>query len=78
MTDASNIRDEVLTFLLSSPTPEQIAAFRASEAAQDRLRHLLEANRMGTLTQAERAELDDACNINHLFKLLKAKAQALH
>lgn len=40
---ASN-QDEVLTFLLTSPTPEQILRFHASEAAQTaaevhRLRH---------------------------------------
>ncbi len=36
--------DEVLDFLLSQPTPEQIIALRASETAQERLRYLLDGN----------------------------------
>jgi hypothetical protein len=36
MTDAASvsIQDEVLDFLLSSPTPKQIIAFHASDTAQ--------------------------------------------
>jgi hypothetical protein len=71
---ATNIQDEVLTFLLSSPTPQQIIAFQASEVAQERLRYLLAANREGSLTPGERAELDEASHMNHFVMLLKAKA----
>lgn len=70
----TNIQDDVLTFLLSSPTPQQIIAFRASDAAQERLRVLLEANRQGTLTDMERAELDEASQYNHFVIQLKARA----
>jgi hypothetical protein len=71
---STSIQDEVLTFLLSSPTPRQIIAFQASDAAQERLRYLLEANRQGTLSDAERAELDEASHMNHFVIRLKAKA----
>ena len=71
---STSIQDEVLTFLLSSPTPEQIIAFKASDLAQERLRHLLDANRQGLLTDAERAELDEASQMNHFVMRLKAKA----
>ena len=70
----ANIQDEVFGFLLSSPTPQQIVAFHASEAAQQRLRYLLDANRDGILSDAERAELDEASQINHFVTRLKAKA----
>jgi hypothetical protein len=70
----ASIQDEVLAFLLSSPAPQQIIDFHASETAQERLRYLLEANRQGTLSPEERAELDEASQLNHLFMLLKAKA----
>ena len=66
--------DEVLTFLVSSPTPQQIIEFHASPAAQERLRYLLDVNREGTLTAEELAELDEASWINHFVILLKAKA----
>lgn len=73
-TTPATIQEEVLTFLLSSPTPEQIIAFHASDTAQARLRALLNANRNGTLTDDERAELEEASQINHFVTLLKAKA----
>ncbi len=69
-----NITDEVLSFLVSAPTPEQIIAFHASETAQERLRLLLDGNRNGTLTERERAELDEMSQIDHFFTLIKARA----
>jgi hypothetical protein len=51
-----------------------VIAFRASDVAQDRLRYLLDANRNGTLNPEERAELDEASQLNHFIMLLKAKA----
>ena len=41
----ASIQEEVLAFLLSTPTPQNIIDFQASEAAQERLRYLLETNR---------------------------------
>ncbi|MFO7321997.1 MAG: hypothetical protein DIU68_009705 [Chloroflexota bacterium] len=74
----ASVQDEVLTFLLSSPTLQEIIAFHASDAAQERLRYLLDANREGTLSSEERAELEEASQINHFMILLKTKAhQAL-
>ena len=69
-----DIQDEVMAFLLSSPTPQQIIDFRASDFAQQRLRYLLDANRNGTLTTEEASELDVASNVNHFMMTLKAKA----
>ena len=71
----TSIQDEVLTFLLSSPSSQDILAFHASEASQARLRYLLDANRNGTLTESERAELEEATQLNHFIMLLKAKAR---
>jgi hypothetical protein len=68
------IQDEVLDFLLSAPGPEQIIAFHASETSQARLRSLLDANRNASLTDSERAELDEATHLNHMMILLKARA----
>lgn len=70
----ASIQDEVMAFLLSSPTPQQIRDFRASEMAQQRLRYLLDANRNDMLTSDEAAELDEASNVNQFMMTLKAKA----
>ena len=69
-----SITNEVLDFLVSAPTPEQIIAFHASDTAQDRLRTLLDNNRNGTLTAEEKTELDEMHRINHFFTLIKARA----
>ncbi|MBI5671585.1 MAG: hypothetical protein HZC41_26635 [Chloroflexi bacterium] len=71
----SPVYDEVYRFLVQSPTPEEIIAFRASTATQERVRHLLEINREGHLTPEEQAELDEFESVNHFVSMLKAYAQ---
>ena len=66
--------DEVSDFLVSAPTPQEIIAFRASEALDDRLHELLEKNREDALTADEQSELDTFIKIGHLLTMLKAKA----
>jgi hypothetical protein len=65
---------EVLDFLLKRPTPQEIAAFKVSPQAQERLRALLEKNREAALTDEETAELDVYEQLEHLMILLKARA----
>ncbi len=73
----TTIQKEVLSFLLSSPTPHSIVDFYASDAAQARLRYLLDANRQDTLNGEEQAELEEASQMNHFVILLKAEARQL-
>jgi hypothetical protein len=68
---------EVMDFLLSRPTPNDILAFRVSATAQERLEALLDKNREDHLTPNEMAELETYSQINHLLILLKAQAQRL-
>src|SRR2546421_9829308 len=64
----------ILTFLAGAPSAEEIAAFTPPPEAQQRLRALLDAERAGTLTAIERAELDELERIEHLVILLKSGA----
>jgi hypothetical protein len=66
--------DEVIDFLLSQPTPEQVIELRASDEAQERLRYLLDASRSNTLNDAERAELDAYIELDNLVARLKIRA----
>lgn len=68
--------NEVDEFLTSTPTPEQIIAFRPSQPAQERLRSLLEANQNGTLTPDESMELDATMGVENFMRRLKIKALA--
>lgn len=67
--------DEVLDFLLSAPTPEDVIAMRPSTEVQERLRYLLDNNRNDTLNDAERAELDAYLQLEHFVRRLKIRAQ---
>jgi hypothetical protein len=63
--------DEVLDFLLCAPTPEAVIELRPSEAAQERLRYLLDGNR----NDAERAELDAYLQLERFVRQLKIRAR---
>ena len=67
---------EVLDFLITSPTPQDIIAFKVSPEAQERLRLLLNKNRENNLTVSEVAELDVYEQLEHLMILMKARAIA--
>lgn len=66
---------EILDFLVHTPSPEQILGFKCSPPVQARLEELLEKNQQGTIAEEEAIELDTYHQINHFFILLKAHAQ---
>ena len=68
--------DEGDEFLTSTPTPEQILVFRPSEAAQERLRRLLDANGNRPLSTDEEAELNESLAIEGFMRRLKVRALA--
>jgi hypothetical protein len=70
----SPLYDEVLDFLLSAPTPEQVAAFHASGTTQARVDYLLERNRSGVMSPEEKAELDEFMRVEHFVRMLKIRA----
>jgi hypothetical protein len=65
---------QILDFLVATPSPQDIIAFKVSAETQARLGELLEKNREDTLTESEQAELDAFEQIDHIMSLLKAKA----
>ncbi|NWF69331.1 MAG: hypothetical protein HXY40_09605 [Chloroflexi bacterium] len=64
---------EILDFLLSQPTPQQIIDLRPSEALQERLRLLLDGNRNNTLNDGERIELEEYLRLEHFVRQLKIR-----
>lgn len=71
-----DVWNEVDDFLTSTPTPEQILAFRPSQAAQERLHSLLDANRSRPLSADEEAELNETLAVETFMRRLKVKALA--
>lgn len=66
---------EVIDFLASTPTPEQIIAFKPSDQLEQRLSYLLEQNRHDALAVEERSELDEFLRMNHFMNMLKIRAR---
>lgn len=72
-TPAVQTASEIIAFLSTGPTPDQVAAFTVSERAQQRLRRLLTLNQAGLLATEEQVELDEIEQIEHIVILLKAQ-----
>ncbi|MGF1515364.1 MAG: hypothetical protein ACFB5Z_16920 [Elainellaceae cyanobacterium] len=70
----SDTYQEILDFLISRPTSEQIVNFKVSATSQQRLQTLLEKSRDAVLTDTETAELDLYEQLDTLMGLLKVRA----
>ena len=65
---------EILGFLASNPTPEDIQAFQSNPEIQTRLRLILDRNTTGTIAPNETLELDEYEEIEHLMIMLNKKS----
>ena len=72
--DGFNGIAEVLEFLATLPTPEEIIALRPSEALQTQISNLLEKHRDRSLTDAEAQMWEQYQYLEHLIRKAKAKA----
>ena len=72
----SGLRREVIAFLARRPSRDEIIAFRPSEQAAARAQELLRRNADGALTPSEDAELDEMCEVERFFSLIKAEVLA--
>lgn len=70
-----SITEIVTDFLGSAPTLQEITAYRLPNDLQNRAHQLLDKNRSGSLTDEERAEMEQFRQIDHLLTLIKAKAR---
>ena len=65
---------EFVEFLTTSPTLEQMADFRLSDAMENHISALLEANRDGVISKDEQAELDEFLRLEHIVRMMKIRA----
>ena len=73
--ETTGLGHEVIAFLAGGPHPREIVAFRPPQDVVERSRELLERSREGTLTAAERAELDELAALDSFVSLVKAEAR---
>ena len=67
--------EEVVDFIAAGTTPQNVIAFRPSEASQARVEDLLSREKDGELSPAEKSELDHYLQLEHLMRLAKARAR---
>lgn len=65
---------DVLNFLATLPTPEQVLALRAPPGRSKRVQALLAKRQDGEWTPAEEAEMDAMLELNHVVTLAKGRA----
>jgi hypothetical protein len=67
--------EEVIEFIAAGSTSENVAAFRPSESARERLAYLLYREKTSSLSVDEQSELDHYLKLEHLMRLAKARAR---
>jgi hypothetical protein len=66
--------EEIIDFIAAGTTPESLINFQPSESAKERVADLIFREKNGTLSETERAELDNYMVLEHLLRLAKARA----
>jgi GTP-dependent phosphoenolpyruvate carboxykinase len=66
---------EIIDFIAAGTRPENIIAFRPSEAVKERVAELIAKNKTETLSQEEQSELEHYLQLEHLMRLAKARAR---
>lgn len=66
--------EEIVDFLSQGTTPEAVAAFEASTEAKQRVAELVSKEKLDELPPDEAAELNHFIEIEHLMRLVKARA----
>lgn len=65
--------EEIADFFAHSPSAEEIAAFRLSQPAIERVRDLLAKNAAGTLSREESEELDQLVLLDRIVMLIRSR-----
>jgi len=67
---------EIIDFIASGSCPADVAAFQASEEARVRVQELMEREKREALSPDEAFELTHYLQLEHLMRLVKARAAA--
>ena len=66
---------EIIDFIAAGTTPQEVANYRPSPAAQQRVANLIEREQDQHLSPDEKAELEHFMELEHILRLAKAKAR---
>ena len=68
---------ELVDFVAAGSTPEEVANYRPSAEAQERVAELVEREKASTLSEEEAAELGHFLELEHILRMAKARARAI-
>jgi hypothetical protein len=69
------IFSEILDFLVTSPSLQEIIDFKPSQDLEEQLSYLLAQNKRDALSEEERLDLDAFLQLNHFVNMLKIRAR---
>lgn len=75
MTIQSKAYSDVISFMIEGKSPEEIIAFKASDALNERVLELVNKQKNQTISKEENKELDQYMWLEHLMRLAKARAK---
>ena len=67
--------EEIIEFIASGTTPGNVAAFRPSEEAKERVADLIKREKNSDISPDEESELNHYLQLEHLMRLAKARAR---
>jgi hypothetical protein len=70
-----NAQDILIDFMLANIKPETLLDFKASDEAHDYMYDLIDKEKMGLATSAQKRELDQFMALEHLLRVVKSKAR---
>lgn len=75
MSAATPVYLEIIDFIAAGTTPQEVANYRPSPAAQQRVADLIEREQNQHLSPDEKSELEHFMELEHILRLAKAKAR---
>ena len=67
--------EEIVDFIAAGTSPQNVIAFRPSEIARQRVWDLVAREKAGALSREEASELEHYLQLEHIMRLVKARAQ---
>lgn len=73
--NTTRAHEEIIDFIASGTSPENVIAFRPSPKSRQRVMDLIAREKTNGLSPEETAELNDYLQLEHLMRLAKARAR---
>ena len=71
----SRAYDELVEFIAAGTTPDSVARFEPSQRTKDDVANLVRKEKTSGLSREESSELDHFMKLEHLMRLVKARAR---